>query len=101
MCDAGCVSVMLQVFGVPPAAVVERCKRSDKFFQGQTPRYLNNPSKRVRRGPPNSVSLSSLLKDTDVSTTVKDRMLYRGSKRFSLVSCSPQTQSDKKKFADV
>ena len=60
---------LLQIRGVPPVEMVERCKRSDKFFQGQTPRYLNNLNKRVRRGPPMSVSLSSVLKDTDVGIT--------------------------------
>ena len=66
-----CRAFVPQVRGVPPMAMLERCKRSEKFFQGQTPRYLNNPSKKTRRGEPMTVSLSSILNDTDVSRDTK------------------------------
>ncbi|XP_070211115.1 dual specificity tyrosine-phosphorylation-regulated kinase 2-like isoform X2 [Littorina saxatilis] len=59
------LAAMIEVLGVPPESMINRCKRSEKFFSGTTPRYLSHPSRKMQRGLPSSITLASLFRDTE------------------------------------
>nr|KAG5714182.1 hypothetical protein BaRGS_018399 [Batillaria attramentaria] len=59
---------IMEVRGVPPRTLLDRCKSTDKYFNANgQPRYMTSGASK-RRGPPMSVHLSSALKNCEVSS---------------------------------